>query len=76
MKIVSWNLGANSGGYAARHADTWEYLLEELRPDVALVQEAVPPPRGIGRMRYAANPWLGRSGDHVNGIGLRRWPPA
>lgn len=27
--------------YRKTHADAWRYLLEELRPDVALVQEAL-----------------------------------
>jgi len=42
MKIVSWNMGC--GGptqYRRTHGDAWKYLLEELRPDVALVQEAL-----------------------------------
>lgn len=60
MRIVSWNLGSNSAGYAARHADAWEYLLQELRPDVALLQEAVPP-AGIERSLVFARPWASRA---------------
>jgi hypothetical protein len=28
MRIVTWNLGANSAGYAVRHAEAWEYVLD------------------------------------------------
>jgi endonuclease/exonuclease/phosphatase family metal-dependent hydrolase len=43
MRIVTWNLGCGppSSQYRKRHAEAWRYLLEELRPDVAVVQEAL-----------------------------------
>jgi hypothetical protein len=43
MKIVSWNMGCAPSGsrYRKTHRDAWRYLLQELRPDVAFVQEAL-----------------------------------
>src|SRR5437879_3761360 len=60
MRIVSWNLGHNSPEYRVRHGDAWRYLLEELRPDVALVQEAVPP-EGLSQSLVFAKPWAKRA---------------
>lgn len=60
MRVVSWNLGHNSPEYRARHDDAWRYLLEELHPDVALVQEAVPP-EGLDRSLVFAKPWARRA---------------
>jgi len=51
MLIVSWNMGCGPRSrYRRTHEDAWRYLLA-LRPDVALVQEALlksapPPPLG------------------------------
>jgi endonuclease/exonuclease/phosphatase family metal-dependent hydrolase len=59
MRIVSWNLAHNSPEYRAHHEDAWGYLLDELRPDVALVQEAVPP-EGLDRSLIFAKPWAKR----------------
>ena len=59
VRVVSWNLGHNTGGYARRHEEAWDYLLEELRPDVALVQEAVPPD-GLDRSVVFVKPWAKR----------------
>lgn len=43
MRIVTWNMGCNipASAYRKHHDEAWAYLLEELRPDIALVQEAV-----------------------------------
>jgi endonuclease/exonuclease/phosphatase family metal-dependent hydrolase len=43
MRVVSWNMGCGprQSQYRKRHGEAWQYLLEELRPDVALVQEAL-----------------------------------
>lgn len=43
MRYVSWNMGCAPpmARYRTTHADAWRYLLQELRPDVALVQEAL-----------------------------------
>lgn len=59
MRIATWNLGSNGAGFAARHGDAWEYLLEEIRPDIALLQEAVPP-AGLERSLVFARPWASR----------------
>jgi endonuclease/exonuclease/phosphatase family metal-dependent hydrolase len=53
MRFVSWNMGC--GGrtkFRKTHEAAWEYLLSELRPDVALVQEAL----------IAASAWTGGRG--------------
>jgi hypothetical protein len=43
MKIVSWNMGCAPpmSRYRKTHSEAWDYLLGDLRPDVALVQEAL-----------------------------------
>jgi hypothetical protein len=43
MRIVTWNLGAAFGPYREDHDRAWRALLG-LGPDLALVQEAIPPP--------------------------------
>ncbi|HXN33424.1 MAG TPA: endonuclease/exonuclease/phosphatase family protein [Polyangiaceae bacterium] len=43
MRIVTWNMNHWKRSREAR-AKAWEYLRRELGADVALVQEAVPPP--------------------------------
>lgn len=52
MRIVTWNMGCNipASGYRKYHDEAWTYLLDELRPDVALVQEAM-----VVKMRAAAD---------------------
>ena len=41
MKIVTWNLGYwQHGKY---HDEAWDYLCNELKPDLALLQEVKPP---------------------------------
>ena len=53
MKVVSWNMGCaprQATKYRRRHSEAWTYLVEELRPDICLVQEALrssPPPSGF-----------------------------
>lgn len=41
MRIVSWNLSQR--GLNQRGRDTWAFLQQTLRPDIALVQEAMAP---------------------------------
>jgi exonuclease III len=42
MRFVSWNMGCGGPSrFRKTHETAWEYLLSELRPDVALVQEAL-----------------------------------
>ena len=41
MRVVTWNM--NYWEQHAFHDDAWRWLVDELRPDVALVQECVPP---------------------------------
>jgi endonuclease/exonuclease/phosphatase family metal-dependent hydrolase len=43
MRIVTWNMGCGPSGsrYRKTHESAWRYLLDELHPDVALVQEAL-----------------------------------
>ena len=54
LRVVSWNINC-------RGAESWEYLDRTLRPDVALLQEAVPPDgvanvlsRPIDRRRFGS----------------------
>ena len=44
MRIVTWNMGCASerSRYRTSHGSAWEFLLAGLKPDVALLQEAVP----------------------------------
>jgi hypothetical protein len=41
MKILTWNMGYWQ--YRNEHDEAWEYLIQEIKPDIALLQEAVPP---------------------------------
>ena len=45
MRIVTWNMGCGPrvSQYRRSHGEAWEYLVNELRPDVAMVQEALVP---------------------------------
>lgn len=50
MRVVTWNMGCNipASAYRKHHDEAWAYLLDELKPDIALVQEAV-----LAKMRAA-----------------------
>jgi len=39
MKVVSWNLGFWQ--HRSKHNEAWEYLREEIKPDLALLQEVI-----------------------------------
>ncbi len=43
MKVVTWNMGCGprQSGYRKHHDEAWQYLLEQLKPDVAFVQETL-----------------------------------
>src|SRR5262245_9343895 len=43
MRIVTWNMGCGPtlSPYRRTHSEAWRYLTEELKPDIALVQEAL-----------------------------------
>ncbi len=42
MRLVSWNMGCGGPSkFRKTHRAAWDYLLSELRPDVALAQEAL-----------------------------------
>lgn len=65
MKILTWNM--NHWQRRAQHEAGWAYLRDVLRPDVALVQEAVPPDEvAASQLVYRA----GGISDH------RRWGSA
>jgi exonuclease III len=51
MRIVSWNM--NAQGLTKRHIRAWTFLLDELQPDVALLQEVVPPADVVPGFEYA-----------------------
>ncbi len=50
MKILIWNLGYWQ--HSKYHDEAWNYLCNDLRPDLALLQEVRPPvsahPSGLG----------------------------
>jgi len=70
MRIVTWNMGCAFGSYRGKHDQAWLYLLEELQPDVALVQESLlqasllAPRRGRS---FARSAW-GKTQDWASGI--------
>jgi exonuclease III len=41
MRIVTWNMGY--WGHSKAHEAAWQWLLEKQRPDIAFLQECVPP---------------------------------
>jgi endonuclease/exonuclease/phosphatase family metal-dependent hydrolase len=43
MRVVTWNMGCGPrvAQYRKTHDEAWDYLLQELRPDVVFVQEAL-----------------------------------
>ena len=43
MRSVTWNMGFNDYAYRPRHDEAWRFLVDELHPDLALVQEAIVP---------------------------------
>lgn len=57
MIVVAWNMGRK------RHHAAWRYLLDDLAPDLALLQETAPPPEASQRghvshaRAYAAHAW-------------------
>src|SRR4051812_9398551 len=44
LTVVSWNLNSWQRSKPGAKEETWEFLRDELHADVALVQEASPPP--------------------------------
>jgi len=64
MRIVSWNMGCGGPGpYGPTHENAWNYLLEQLQPDVALVQES----------KLAASGWVADRGSLFWGDHWRGW---
>lgn len=41
MKVITWNIGFWL--HRSKHAEAWVYLREQIRPDIALLQEVSPP---------------------------------
>jgi exonuclease III len=58
LKVVTWNLNG-CWGDRSLHAEAWEYLLEAIRPDLALVQEVRRPP---DRLKNVLWKMVGRTG--------------
>lgn len=56
MRVVAWNLGGAYGSYIERHEQAWEWLAG-LKPDVALLQECVPPAWARGRWTILVLPF-------------------
>jgi hypothetical protein len=53
MRIVTWNMGFNDYAYRPRHDEAWRFLVDELQPDLALVQEAIVPEWAQRQFRVA-----------------------
>jgi endonuclease/exonuclease/phosphatase family metal-dependent hydrolase len=51
VRVISWNMGCapRPAKYRKTHAEAWRYLLDDLKPDVALIQEALVNPEPIAR---------------------------
>jgi hypothetical protein len=56
MRVISWNMNRR-GGSEARHRRAWHYLRHDLKADLALVQEAVPPDDAEGYRPIGAAPY-------------------
>src|SRR5262249_29860909 len=76
LRIATWNMG--HWQQRAASGEAWRYLLEEVRPDVALVQEAVPPETLGEGVRVLWEPVPGRGGWGTGvasrGLSLQRFP--
>ena len=53
MRIVTWNMSFNDYAYRPRHDEAWRFLVDELQPDPALVQEAIVPEWAQRQFRVA-----------------------
>lgn len=71
MRIVTWNM--NYMSRKDRHEDAWNYLIDELHPDIALVQEARPPTNFSFDSRLLWHQILDR-GDWGSGIYSKNYP--
>jgi hypothetical protein len=49
LRVLCWNMGGAFGPYIERHDDAWRWVAE-VDPDIALIQECVPP-------AWATNHW-------------------
>ncbi len=60
LRVVSWNMGCSppNSPYRRTHQRAWHFLLDKLKPDVALVQEA---------MIDDAPPWVREGHRRVDG---------
>ena len=78
MRIVSWNMGCAppmAKQYRRSHQEAWLYLLNQLGPDVALVQEALfpaPVAEDFGQIFWSPN----RGSDSGAAVVVRRGLPA
>jgi hypothetical protein len=64
MRVVTWNMGCGpNSSYRKSHDEAWRYLLQELRPDVALVQEALVTKKVLGITPRAGSA-VDRSSSH------------
>lgn len=59
MRIVSWNMGAANRGATVEAC--WDFLLDVLKPDVALLQETIMPTRLPDQGSAFAPAWEGKS---------------
>lgn len=74
LTVVSWNLNSWQRTRPGAKEETWEFLRDELHADVALVQEACPPPFEhtlIGQLDTGPRMRWGAGIVDLTGVGLR-----
>ncbi len=71
IKLVSWNMD-HWKTKKARRREAWDQLLLDLDPDIALIQEAVPPPDLPPALTVL---WHAAPSSRIGGTGIiSRWP--
>jgi endonuclease/exonuclease/phosphatase family metal-dependent hydrolase len=71
IKLVSWNMDHWKTN-KVRRREAWDTLLRDLAPDVALIQEAVPPPELASGLSVL---WHEAPNSRIGGAGIiSRWP--
>lgn len=71
MRVVTWNLGYWQ--FRRRHAEAWEYLRNEIKPDIALLQETCPREMGDDEI-LLFEPVHGGWGTAIYSTGLQLTP--
>jgi hypothetical protein len=70
---VTWNLAYNTPGYKGRHEEAWDYLFA-LQPELAFVQECMPPADDGGEQIVWKPAFTGGWGSAIVAESLRLMP--